>query len=607
MELLRFAKLDCHYGAQEVFSGISGVLGTYEHVALVGRNGAGKSSLLRLLAGVDELQGGEIVRAKDTRGTYLAQSAADQTQATLQELLDAALLGTSDEEWGLQSKALRTMLTAFGFSARDYARPLGQFSGGQRAKAEIARTLIDRPDYLVLDEPTNHLDIATVRWLESFIASDNRTYLIVSHDRYFIDRVATRVWELEGGRLHIYSSRRPAYTQYQAQRQERLDLQRRAHLQFVQEQRKRRQTIADLRATRTSSDYSQVRSREKQLARFEAEQPTPLPTLSNAAINVRLQSSRRATSGFVFEVKALAKGYASVLFEDLTINLQQGQRLAIVGPNGAGKTTLLKILAGDLQPDRGEVRYNPAVSLAHYQQNAHDTLDPEQPAVQAVLASATVTPEEARALLGRMQISGEAADKPIEAFSGGERRRIMLACLMAQRADVLLLDEPTNDLDIESREALESVLEDYDGALVVVSHDRYLLARLTDRVLWIDGGQWGVLDGGYEAYDSFQRERERRLANPLDAPQRQKSSRLSPLKIRSKLQSQIARVEREIATLDNRKNEIETLFGQTALYEEPALVKALEQELAEIGVRSEGAVVSWEALLHKLEEPDLTE
>lgn len=607
MELLRFAQLDCHYGAQEVFIGLSGVLDTRERVALVGPNGAGKSSLLRLLVGVDELQGGEIVRARDTRGAYLAQSAADQTEATLQELLDAALLGASDEEWGLQNKALRTMLTAFGFSAGDYARPLRQFSGGQRAKAELARILIDRPDYVVLDEPTNHLDIATVRWLESFIASDNRAYLIVSHDRYFIDRVATRIWELDGGLLHIYAPRRPAYTQYQAQRQERLDSQRRAYLQFVQEQRKRRQTIADLRATRTSSDYSQVRSREKQLARFEAEQPMPLPTSSNAAINVRLQSSRRATSGFAFEVKALAKGFESALFEGLNVDLQQGQRLAIVGANGAGKTTLLKILVGDLQPDCGEVRYNAAVSFAHYEQNAHDRLDPQQPAVEAVLAAGAVTSEEARALLGRMRISGESADKPLKAFSGGERRRIMLACLMAQSTDVLLLDEPTNDLDIESREALESVLEDYDGALVVVSHDRYLLARLTDRVLWIDSGQWGVLDGGYEAYESFQRERERKMANLPDTPQRPKSSRLSPLKIRSKLQSQIARVEREIATLDTRKNDIETLFGHTALYEEPARAKALEQELAEIGVRSQGAVVSWEALLHKLEESDLSE
>ncbi|MDQ6933353.1 MAG: ABC-F family ATP-binding cassette domain-containing protein [Candidatus Eremiobacteraeota bacterium] len=603
MELLRFAKLDCDYGAQEVFSGISGVLDEGERVAIVGPNGAGKSSLLRLLAGVDEVYGGQILRAKEARCAYLAQSAADQTEATLQQLLDAALSRASDDEWGLQNKILRAMLARFGFSARDYARPLRQFSGGQRAKAELARVLIDRPDYFILDEPTNHLDIAAVRWLESFIAADSRAYIIVSHDRYFIDRVATRVWELDAGRLHIYAARRPAYTQYQAQRQERLGSEQRAYLQFVGEQRKRQQTIANVRATRTSSDYSQVRSREKQLARFEASQVVQKPSILSGTISVRLQSARRATSGFVFEAESLEKSFESTLFTALNLNLQQGERLAVVGPNGAGKTTFLKILAGELQADCGAVRYNPAIRIAYYMQNAHDTLDGQQVAVDAVMEVAPVTPQEARALLGRMRISGDASEKPVEAFSGGERRRIMLARLMAQRADVLLLDEPTNDLDIESREALESVLDEYEGALVVVSHDRYLLARLADRVLWLDGGQWGTLDGGYDAYESLQRERTGTAGMPSrEEPQRPKASRLTPLKIRSKLESRITRLESEIATLDARKHDIETLFSQPALYQEPAQVKALQQQLVEIAAQSEAAVVSWESLLKELEE-----
>ncbi|MGZ3575155.1 MAG: ribosomal protection-like ABC-F family protein [Vulcanimicrobiaceae bacterium] len=605
LELLRFTGLECHYGAREVFAAVSGVLRDGERIGLVGPNGAGKSSLLRLLAGIDTPFGGTVVRAKDARLGYLAQSVADETEATLQELMDAALARVDHGEWGLRNKTLRTMLAAFGFSAADYARPLREFSGGQRAKAALAHLLIDEPDYLILDEPTNHLDIETVRWLEAFIAADKRAYLIVSHDRYFLDRVATQVWEIERGRFHIYEPAVPAYTSYLRARDARIEAELQAYEQFIGERERRRQEIASLRTTRGSHDYSQVRSREKQLARTEAQLDAPPPTAPRARINVRLQASRRAGNGFAFETSGLTKAYAQPLFTDLSVDLAQGERLAIVGPNGAGKSTLLRILGGDVQADRGSVRYNPAVRVAYFAQNAHDQLDVDQSAVDNVLSAAPVTPEEARSLLGRMRISGDAADKPVRGFSGGERRRIMLARLMARKADVLLLDEPTNDLDIDSREALESVLDEYAGALVVISHDRYLLARLSERVLWIDGGAWGVLDGGYDAYESQQRERERERAAReavRDAEQRAKTSRITPLKARSQLETQIARVEREISTLDMRKSEIEALFAAPGLYEDRPRMKALEEELAGIADRSDQALRKWEMLLDRLAE-----
>ncbi|MDP9017184.1 MAG: ABC-F family ATP-binding cassette domain-containing protein [Candidatus Eremiobacteraeota bacterium] len=602
MEYLRFTGLECHYGAREIFSDLSGVVHEGERIALVGPNGAGKSSLLRLLAGVDMPYGGTIVRAKDAKLGYLAQSVADETQATLQQLVDAALDRVSDAEWGRQNKTLRTMLTAFGFALADYERPLREFSGGQRAKAALAHLLIDNPEYLILDEPTNHLDIGTVRWLESFIAADKRTYMIVSHDRYFIDQVATRVWEIEGGRFHTYAPAHPAYTEFLAQKDLRLEEERRAYSTFVTERDKRRETIADLRATLTSSNYSRVRSREKQLARVEATMQAPEPTGPRARINVRLQSTRRAGNGFAFELKDLSKAYAEPLFAGLAADLQQGERLAIVGPNGAGKSTLLKILAGELKPDTGSVRFNPASQTAYFAQSAHDELDVDETAVEVVLAAGTITPEAARALLGRMRISGDAADKPVRAFSGGERRRIMLARLMARKADVLLLDEPTNDLDIESREALEGVLDDYEGALVVVSHDRYLLARLSDLVLWIDDGAWGLLEGGYDAYEALMREREEAARESVRDEKRKKTSRLTPLKVRSNLEAQIARAEREIAKLDVRKVEIEALFEDPDLFADRARVRKLQEELASIGKASEVAVKTWEKMLAEFEE-----
>ncbi|MHB8147126.1 MAG: ribosomal protection-like ABC-F family protein [Vulcanimicrobiaceae bacterium] len=604
MELLRFSDLECHYGAREIFSGVDAVLNQGERIGLVGPNGAGKSSLLRLLAGTEAPFGGTIVRARDTRLGYLAQSVADETRATLQELVDSALARVSDAHWAWQQKKLRAMLDAFGFAAADYVRPLREFSGGQRAKAALAHLLIDDPDYLILDEPTNHLDISTVRWLESFIANDKRAYIIVSHDRYFLDRVATRIWELERGRFHAYAAAQPAYAQYVQQRDLRIAAEREAYETFVAERDKRRASIAGLRATHTSSDYGQVRSREKQLARMEATMQAPEPAAAPATINVRLDAGRRASNGFAFEARGLEKSYAQPLFRDLTFHLKQGGRLAIVGPNGAGKSTLLKILSGEIPADAGDVRLNPAVRAAYFAQSALDQLDLSASAVDVVLEAAPILPEQARGLLGRMRISGDAAEKPVGSFSGGERRRIMLARLMARDADLLLLDEPTNDLDIDSRDALESVLDEYRGAVAIVSHDRYLLQRLSDQVLWIEGGEWGMAEGGYDAYETMMRDREakaRERAKADGAERAAQQSRQTPLKIRSQLTAKVARIEREIERLDGRRAQIEALFASVEVYADQANVKALEAELEQILQRATVAVAQWERSLEELE------
>ena len=609
MELLRFTDLECHYGAREIFSGLSGVFNDGERIGLVGPNGAGKSSLLRLLAGVDQPFGGTIVRAKGLKLGYLAQGVADETESTLQSFIDAALARATHEESGARNKSLRIMLSAFGFAPTEYDRPLRSFSGGQRAKVALAHLLIDEPDYLILDEPTNHLDVATIRWLESYVANDSRGYIVVSHDRYFLDRIATRIWEIERGRFHIYAPERPAYTAYLTAKDARLEAERREYETFVAERDKRRKTIAGLRATHTSSDYAQVRSREKQLARVEATMQAPSPAASQRQISVSLRSSRRAGGGFAFEAQGLSKAYDQPLFSGLSIDVERGERIGIVGPNGSGKSTLLKILTGAAQPDSGTVVFNPAAQVAYFAQNSHDQLNVNESALAAVLDGAALTPEDARGLLGRMRISGDAADKAVRDFSGGERRRIMLARLMARAADILLLDEPTNDLDIDSREALESVLSDYAGTIVVVSHDRYLLSRLCDRVLWIERGEWGIVDGGYDVYEAAQREREKAAIDRAveGSSARAKASRQTPLRVLSQLKREIERTEREIGTLDSRIGEIELLFESPEIYTDPARSLTLSEELAQLKIRNRERVTKWESLLHQLEEMTATE
>ncbi len=603
LELIRFTDLECHYGAREIFNGLSGVFASGERIGLVGPNGAGKSSLLRMLAGVTTPFGGTIVRSRDAKLGYLAQNVADETQATIQDLIDGALARVDHSEWGLRNKTLRIMLATFGFSADHFDRPLRTFSGGQRAKAALAHVLIDDPDYFIFDEPTNHLDIATVRWLEDFFREDKRGFLIVSHDRYFLDRVATRIWEIEAGKLHVYLPAQPAYASYVEQRDERHAIERREYATYLAERDKRRATIAGLRATHTSSDYAQVRSREKKLAQLEARTTPPPPVKGVAQIAVRLEATRGAANAFAFEIDGLAKAYAHALFSGLEVSVQRGERLAVVGPNGAGKSTFLKILSGELAPDSGTIRFNPAAKLAYFAQNSHEQLDVTRSATQAVLAHAPISVEAAKAMLGRMRISGDDSDKPVSAFSGGERRRIMLACLMAKSADILLLDEPTNDLDIESREALEDVLSDFEGAIVAVSHDRYLLARVADRVLWIEDGAWGIVDGNYDAYETQQRKREREAIERVVAPAKakSKSSQSTPLKIRSQLETHIARAEREIAKVDARKREIDELFMEPELYTDRARVAALTAERDALMHTSAAKTTEWEHLVHQLE------
>lgn len=606
MDLVRFTDLECHFGAREIFSGASGVLREGERIGLVGPNGAGKSSLLRLLAGVDELHGGTIVRARGTRLRYLAQSVADATDSTLDAIVEGALARVSDTDWGLQRKRLYAMLGAFGFERSEFDRPLREFSGGQRAKAALVDLMADDPQYVILDEPTNHLDISTIRWLESTIARDKRSYVIVSHDRYFLDRVATRIWEIDNGTLHAYEPARAAYTDYVRQREDRLAAEKMAYEAYVDERDKRRASIAGLRATLTSSNYSRVRSREKQLARIEEQTNVVAPVEAGSRVNVRLEATRRSTNGWALEVNGLAKAYEKPLFADMTFSVQQGMRVAVVGPNGAGKSTLLKIAGGWVTADAGEVRFNPAVHVGYFAQNAHDQLDAAHTAMEAVLDAGAGTPEEARRLLGRMNVSGDEGDKLVGAFSGGERRRIMLARLMARRSDVLLLDEPSNDLDIASQEALESVLTEYPGTLLIVSHDRYLLDRVCNRIVWIEDGAWGTMEGGYGAYETMERDREAGKLDrePGDQRPRGKNSRQTPLKTIAKLKNAVAKAEREIEKLDARKAEIDAIFASVEVYEDRARVRELQAELDTVATRSPQAVADWEAALKRLESVD---
>jgi ATP-binding cassette subfamily F protein 3 len=643
VDWLRFAGVTRHYGVKTVFEGLGGVLRDREKVGLVGGNGAGKSSLLRMLAGIDVPDGGEVVRASDARIGYLAQDATNDEATTLRDVLtgafariheDEARLRTLERELSAAAEAgdaerearlmrtygdareafdrhggeglerqVRTMLAVFGFDEADLDRPTSAFSGGQRTRAALARILLEEPDVLLLDEPTNHLDIGMVRWLEDLLVDEPRACVLVSHDRYVLDRVCTQIWELDRGTLTVYETQPGrAYADYREQRETRALEAQRVYELALTEDKRQRAVIAELR-THGSHNYAQVRSRERQFEKLAA--PEAPQRRDQRAIGVRLQSARRATGGIALAARELAKAYAEPLFAHLSFEVARGERLAIVGENGSGKSTLLKILAGLVAPDAGSVKISDGVRFAYFAQDSEAELDAGVTAVDAVLEAAPIVEQEARALLGRMGLGGEQADKPVEAFSGGERRRIMLARLMARSSDCLLLDEPTNDLDIQSREVLEGVLAEYAGAIVVVSHDRYLLHRIADRVLWLHDGVATMIIDGYDAFERLQRGE---AAAPAPTPSETATARHKEQRLardaavaertrKADHARRLAAAESAVARFDRRKAEIELEFTDPAIYEDQPRVAALSAELREVVAAATAALATWEELL----------
>ncbi len=597
MELLRFSDLARHYGANDVFTGLSGVVRDGDKIALVGPNGAGKSSLVRILVGQDQPDAGSLSRTRDLRCGYLAQDAAESGPQTLGAAFEEALARGQAHEW-----EMRATLNRFGFAETDLDRPLAEFSGGQRTRALLARTLLESPDWLMLDEPTNHLDLDTVRWLENFVAGDSRAYLIVSHDRYFLETVATQIWELDRGELTVYDVKPGrAYTDFLEQREIRREQQRRDY-EAAQSERKRQRAVIEELKTHGSHNYSHVRSREKAFARVDA---VEAPRSERRAIGVALASARRATNGMAIEVNGLSKAYDAPLFGNVDAFFARGDRVAIVGPNGAGKTTFLRIIGGELPADAGSVRYGTGLTTAAYSQSSVDDLRAGDTAAEAVMHMG-VTDEEARGLLGRLNLGGDSGDKPVEAFSGGERRRIMLARLMAQRADCLFLDEPTNDLDIPSREALEEVLAAYEGALFVVSHDRYLLKRLAERVVAIRDGAATVVDGDYETYERLEHAA-RKAATPAKA-----GAKTEPAKVGRKAAHQtkldlgrrkraVAEAEQRVTDLESERADLERRFAAPDVYDDPNTVVALQRDLDRVRIESERAMALWERAVQALE------
>jgi ATP-binding cassette, subfamily F, member 3 len=531
------------YGDRVLFQSVTRQFGARERIGLVGPNGVGKTTLCRILAGLDAPDTGRVSRARDTTVGYLPQEAAGEVRGSVlgealsgfpevwelerqMEELAARLHTASDEAlterygdfqhrfealggYRLETEA-RVILTGLGFREADFARPLQEFSGGWRMRAALARLLLQRPSLLLLDEPTNHLDLESLGWLESYLDAYNGSVIVVSHDRYFLNRMVTAIAELSPAGLEVYPG---DYDDYLAQREAR---------QALLEARAKNQAkrVAEIerfieRFRYKATKARQVQSRIKMLARLDRIE------VGEAAREIRFTFPAPPRTGrHVVQLRRIAKAYASnVVYAGIDLDIERGDRLALVGPNGAGKSTLLRILAGALPPDAGERTLGTHVTPHYYAQHQIDALDPTRTVLEEMEA---VAPElnrtRLRTLLGAFLFSGDAVDKRVQVLSGGEKARVALARMLVRPAPLLCLDEPTNHLDLASRAVLEDALADFPGTLVFISHDRYFINRLATKVVEVRDGQLVIHLGGYDDYQAAIGQLRSGAASPAPGP-----------------------------------------------------------------------------------------
>src|SRR5512136_950230 len=519
------------YGAHDVLRDVALSLAHGQRAALVGPNGAGKTTLLHILAGMEEPSSGAVHRARGQTIGFLPQHAdqelneattlhdlmrsvfarLDRLSAHMRELEqaladpdqhDAAMekyskIAEQFEHAGGYTFELRIeqVLSGVGFDLGDLNKPVNILSGGQKTRALLARLILLDPDVLLLDEPTNHLDVSAVEWLEATLRDYRGALILVSHDRYFIDAVADTVWDMQAGQIEAY---RGNYTDFLIQREERLDFQ-------AKEYERQREFIAKeeeyIRRNIAGQNTRQAQGRRTRLDRLK--QSSDLIKRPETRKTMRFQLSSQPRSGdIVLRARNLLVGYQDdrkVLLACEQLFLYRNQRVAIWGPNGAGKSTFLKTVLGQIPPLDGEIELGSSVKVGYYAQ-AHEMLDPADSVLNAILEVQSMPVSKARGLLGSYLFSGDTIDKPIGTLSGGERGRVALAVLSLEGANVLLLDEPTNHLDLDSQEVLQDALADFDGTLLLVTHDRYLVDALATHVWAIEDNRIAAYEGNYSEF-----------------------------------------------------------------------------------------------------------
>jgi ATP-binding cassette, subfamily F, member 3 len=634
MLLLSCEGLSRGFDAGPLFQNVGFELHAGERVGLVGPNGVGKTTLLKILAGLDKPDEGTTRLHAGARVALLrqqpnfapgrtlfaeAKSALDELMAAHDDMIRTAeALAKATDETEHKSLAARydrlnellrhhdaynvdhhveEVLDGLGFGRSDYDREVETFSGGQQSRLMLAKLLLSSPDVMLLDEPSNHLDIDTTRWLEDYLVKQPEAMLLVSHDRYLLDKVVTRVFEMHANRINSYPGN---FKQYWRLKEERYEQELKAfesQKEYIEKQEEY------IRRVHYGQLHKQAASRQKQLDKIERlERPTRIESP-----HMEFGTVRRA-GDIVLRAERLCKAYDKPLFEDLSFDLPRGKRLGIMGPNGSGKTTLLRVLLGEEKADSGEAKTGHLVELGYYDQHL-TSLDPNKEVIRAVWPEADpdTVEQTMRDLLGRFGLAGDQVYQRVGALSGGEKSRAALARLVAQGVNVLVLDEPTNHLDLWACDALEQALLAFDGTCIVVSHDRYFLNRVIDLLLVLDGkGGTQVVYGNYDMYEALRAQQEeaaresesRKKAPPPPTPKAAASAAASSGKPAKKKRrfpyKKVEELEASIAETESEVAELERQMASPELYRDANRVKETTQRFEETKVRLAQLYEHWE-------------
>ncbi len=651
--LLQISNISKSFDGTDILSDCSFHIEENEKCALVGSNGTGKSTLLKIIAGRIPSDSGSISLKNGADIGYLAQQDAVDTGNTIIEELTLVKQSLIDEEAAIRQlerdmkdatgreleemmdkysrlthhfemndgfsvrSEINGMIRGLGFSEEDKERSISTLSGGQKTRVALAKLLLRKPSLIMLDEPTNHLDLRSIEWLEGFLQSYKGAVLIVAHDRYFLDRIVTKVFEIENGKLSVFTG---DYSTYAARKKELRDTQMKAYLNQQAEIAHQEKVIDKLKSFNREKSIKRAESREKMLDKIERlDKPADIDDAMKLKITPSIISGKD-----VLSVSELSKGYDDMkLFEGVSFDIRRGERVAVIGDNGTGKTTLLKIITGNLEADNGSFSLGVNVKPGYYDQE-HQVLHPDKTLFREISDDfPAMDNTKIRNTLAAFLFYGDDVFKQVSALSGGERGRLSLAKLMLGNANFLVLDEPTNHLDITSKEILENALNEYEGTVLYVSHDRYFINRTATRILALEGGTFTGYPGNYDYYlekrDAIGTAGSAEGAALSDGGTAGRASAVMPSGTnvsesklswqeqkaqeaeKRKRQNRIKKAEEEISRIEERIDEINNEMADPAISTDVEKLTALSKEADELGTTLERLYEEWDLLQSETE------
>lgn len=635
--ILSLSGVSKSFGTDVILEKITFNMEEKEKAAIVGVNGAGKTTLFKIITGESTYDSGDVYIKKDISLGYLKQNAMPNSDDTIyNEMLSvfknlietenelrqmehemSSLKGTELEEHmkkysdiqyqfelmdGYSYKSrIKGVLKGLGFSEEDFERPVNSLSGGQKTRVYLGSLLLSNPDLLLLDEPTNHLDIDSVTWLEEFLKSYTGAVLIISHDRYFLDKIVTKTIEIENKKSHVYEGN---YSFYAKNKEINRQIEQHHYIQQQREIKRQEEVIAKLKSFNREKSIKRAESRQKQLDKI-----VPVDKPENLPEKMRLKLTPKITSGNdVLYAEGLSKSFDNTtLFENLNIDIKRGDKTAIVGPNGIGKSTLLKILLGKAQKSSGEIKFGTNVNVGYYDQEQHN-FDESKTIFQEISDTyPDMTNGEIRNVLASFVFMGDDVFKVISSLSGGEKGRVSLAKIMLSKANFLILDEPTNHLDIYSKEILESAINNYEGTVLYVSHDRYFINKTALKVL--EMSKEGITEylGNYDYYIEKKNtaQREEALFGQKETSAEEKTVSETKLSYQAqkeqqakerKLKNQIKKIENEIEETEEKIQQLDEKLSQPEIATNADKAREIFDEKTALETHLNELYEQWEAV-----------